>query len=165
MNDWLILQNFYNGLAPTAHDHIDAAAGGAFFSLTIDRAKTLIEKMVSNQGWNDEHLQPRQRGMHTVKEMDMLAAKLDLLLKKIDEHPQNKAPMQALQALDARMTCEVCGNIGHSGNNCPETQEEVMLMNNNNGFHPQGDQGGINHAPTTKEVVVIQIRLIVTNLP
>jgi hypothetical protein len=98
MDDWLILQNFYNGLTSIARDHIDAAAGGAFFSLTIDTAKTLIETMVSNQGWNDERLQPRQRGMHTVKETDMLAAKLDLLLKKIEEHPQDRAPTQALQA-------------------------------------------------------------------
>jgi hypothetical protein len=59
MDDWIILHNFYNGLTPTARDHIDAAAGGAFFSLTIDRVKTLIEKMVSNQGWNEERLQPR----------------------------------------------------------------------------------------------------------
>jgi hypothetical protein len=62
--------------------------------------------------------------------------------------------MQALQALDIRMACEVCGNAGHSGNNYPETQEEIMSMNNNNGFHPQGGQGGINHAPNTKEVMV-----------
>ncbi|RLN12660.1 Zinc knuckle family protein [Panicum miliaceum] len=141
MDSWLILQNFYNGLTPTARDHIDAAAGGAFFSLTIDRTKTLMEKMVSNQGWNDERLQPRQRGMHSVKETDMIAAKLDLLLKNIDEHPQERAPTQVLQALDSRMTCEVCGNIRHSGNDCPETQEDVMYMNNNNGFHPQGGQG------------------------
>jgi hypothetical protein len=59
--------------------------------------------------------------MHTVKEIDMLATKLDLLLKKIDEHPQGKAPMQALQSLYAHMTCEVCGNTAHSGNDCPET--------------------------------------------
>jgi hypothetical protein len=31
--------------------HIDAAAGGAFLSLTIDGATTLINKMVMNQGW------------------------------------------------------------------------------------------------------------------
>jgi hypothetical protein len=141
MDDLLILQNFYNGLTPIARGHIDAAAGGAFFSLTIDRAKTLIKKMVSHQGWNDEHLQPHQRGMHTVKEMDMLAAKLDLLLKKIEKLPRDEAPTQALQALDARITCEVCGNTGHSGNDCPETHEDIMYMNNNNRFRPQGCQG------------------------
>ena len=29
--------------------HLDAAVGGAFFSLTIDGAMALINKMVSNQ--------------------------------------------------------------------------------------------------------------------
>jgi hypothetical protein len=40
------------------------------------------------------------------------------------------------------MMCEVCGNTGHSGNDFPETQEELMYMNsNNNGFHQQEGQG------------------------
>ena len=46
MDNWLILQNFYSGLTLSSRDHVDAAAGGAFFSLTIERATTLIEKMV-----------------------------------------------------------------------------------------------------------------------
>jgi len=36
MDKWLILQNFYNGLTQTTRDHVDAAAGGAFFSPTIE---------------------------------------------------------------------------------------------------------------------------------
>ena len=31
--------------------HIDAVSRGAFLSLTIDGAKALINKMVSNQSW------------------------------------------------------------------------------------------------------------------
>jgi hypothetical protein len=42
--------------------------------------KALVEKMVSNQEWSDERLHPRTKGTHTVKEMDMIVAKLDLLL-------------------------------------------------------------------------------------
>jgi hypothetical protein len=38
LDKWLILHSFYNGLTPTARGHIDAAAGGAFFSLTIAEA-------------------------------------------------------------------------------------------------------------------------------
>ena len=49
--------------------------------------------------------------------------------------------MQTLQALETRMTCEVCGNVGHSGDNCPETQEEALFLNRSNGFRPQGGQG------------------------
>ena len=50
--------------------------------------------------------------------------------------------MQTLQALETRMTCELCGNVGHSGDNYLETQEEALYLNgNNNGFHPQGGHG------------------------
>jgi hypothetical protein len=42
--------------------------------------------MASNQGWNEERTQTRKRGggMHQLKEVDMLSAKLDLLMKKLD---------------------------------------------------------------------------------
>ena len=88
-----------------------------------------------------DYLQPCQLGMHSVKEVDMLAMKIDLLLKKFEDYSQDKAQMQILQALETRMMCEVCGNVGHSGDNCPETQEEALLLNGNNEFRPQGDQG------------------------
>ena len=83
--------------------------------------------------------------MHTVKEIDMLAAKMDLLLKKLDEG--NKQQMFIpVQAMNLHMTCEVCGNGGHLGNDCPETREDAAYINNNNnnnnnGFRPQGGQG------------------------
>jgi hypothetical protein len=51
MENWLVLQNFYEGLTPMSKGHVDAAAGGAFLSLTINNATTLIEKMVANQSW------------------------------------------------------------------------------------------------------------------
>ena len=50
MDEWLVLQSFYNGLTPISRAHIDAAAGGAFLDLTISKANALVEKMVSNQG-------------------------------------------------------------------------------------------------------------------
>ena len=86
MEDWLILQNFYNGLTSTSRAHIDAATRGAFFSLTINGATALIEKMVSNQGWSEDRLQTHEDGMHTVEETDMLAAKSDPLIKCLDKH-------------------------------------------------------------------------------
>ena len=74
------------------------------------------------------------RGVHQVDSMDMPAAKMDLLLKKMDENPSHEAS----QALDSHIICEVYGNTGHSGNDCLETrQEDVNFVNNNNGFHPQ----------------------------
>ena len=44
MEDWLLIQNFYHGLVPLDRSHLDAAGGGAFFSLSVADGKTLIEK-------------------------------------------------------------------------------------------------------------------------
>jgi hypothetical protein len=81
--------------------------------------------MVSNQGWSEERLLPRTKGMHTVKEMDMIAAKLDLLLKHLNERSEFKKHRENYaQAMDLHFMCEVCGNDGLSGNNCPKTRED-----------------------------------------
>jgi hypothetical protein len=66
---------------------LDATTGGAFLSLTIAQATTLVEKMASNQGWNEERTQTHKRGggMHQLKEVDMLYAKMNLLMNRLDE--------------------------------------------------------------------------------
>ena len=62
---------------------MDAAARDAFLSHTIPVATVLVKKMASNLGWNEERVQTRKRsgGMHQLKEVDMLSAKMDLLIK------------------------------------------------------------------------------------
>ena len=72
--------------------------------------------------------------MHSVKKTDMLVMKIDLLLKKFEDYSLDKTQTQTLQALEARMTCEVCGNIKHLDDNCQETQEEAMYLNGNNTY-------------------------------
>jgi hypothetical protein len=136
MDDWLLMQTFYHGLTTSAHENIDAAAGGSFLSLTIREVTTLVEKIASNQGWNKERTQPHKRGgMHQVKEVDMLFAKMDMLMKKLDQRDQQKKKVMHIH--DSRMTCEECGGIGHTGSNCPEVQEDVNYINNNINYRPQ----------------------------
>jgi hypothetical protein len=143
MDNWLILQSFYNRLTLTARGHIDAAAGGAFFSLTI----ISLKQPNSSRRWSptkggvmidSSHVS----GVHAIKEADMLHAKMDLLMKRMDALTSEKASMAiTTRAMDARMTCEVCGDTMHLGNYCPATQEDVMYMNgNNNGYRPQEGQ-------------------------
>jgi hypothetical protein len=57
IENWLVLQYFYDGLTIMSRGHIDTAAGCAFLSLTIDGVTALINKMVSNQslGKNKNH--------------------------------------------------------------------------------------------------------------
>ena len=97
IEDWLLIQGFYHDLTAMAHSHLDAAAGGAFLQHNVKDAKDLIEKMVVNQGWNEECLQPKKRGMNTVYEVDMLSAKMDLLMKKVEEGSNSKKDQEAIQ--------------------------------------------------------------------
>ena len=53
MESWLLMQTFYHGLTNNTRETMDAAAGGAFLSLTLTQATELVEKMASNQGWSE----------------------------------------------------------------------------------------------------------------
>jgi hypothetical protein len=48
MENWLLMQTFYHRLTTSTREIIDAAAGGAFLSLTIRDATALMEKRASN---------------------------------------------------------------------------------------------------------------------
>jgi hypothetical protein len=49
MEEWFIIQSFYHGLIRSAQTHINVVAGGSFFTLSIEEAHKLVEKMTSNQ--------------------------------------------------------------------------------------------------------------------
>ena len=67
--------------------------------------------------------------------------------------------------MDTHMTCEVCGETGHSGNFCLETHEDLNFVNNDNCFCPQNqgwnkcsnNQG--NNYPFLKDLVYSQGRM------
>jgi hypothetical protein len=44
------MQIFYHGLTSNTRENMDVAARGAFLSLTIPQATTLVKKMAFNQG-------------------------------------------------------------------------------------------------------------------
>jgi hypothetical protein len=118
MENWLLMQTFYHGLSTNTSETMDATARGVFVPLTLTQATNLVEKMVPNQAWNEE-CQPckKERGMHQLKEVYMLSTKMDLIVKRLeDKAPDNK---EVMQLFESHMTCEECGNIGHSGNQCP----------------------------------------------
>jgi hypothetical protein len=141
MEEWFIIQSFYHGLIRSTREHIDAAAGGSFFTLSIEEARKLVEKMASNQSWNEEHTQTRTHKVHQLEEVDMFTAKIDLLMKKLEN-----LGLDHLKMVDAQVMCEKCGDTGHMGINCPTIPQDVNFVgNSNNGFCPnQGFNAGWN---------------------
>ena len=49
MDEWLVLQSFYNGLTTTSRAHLDAAARGAYLDLTIAKEPLLMSSRVMNR--------------------------------------------------------------------------------------------------------------------
>ena len=110
-----------------------------------------------------------------MKEADRLATKIDLLMKRLDDHATEKESMKStVQAMDSHMTCEVCGEVGHSGNNYPETREDAAYINNgfrqgnnnewNNQSRLQGGNSNFNsnynlNQPTLKDLVLGQAKI------
>jgi hypothetical protein len=71
-------------LIRSAREHIDAAAGGSFFTLSIEEARELVEKMASNQSCDEERTQTRTHKVHQLEEVGMLTPMIDLLMKKLE---------------------------------------------------------------------------------
>jgi hypothetical protein len=132
VEEWFIIQSFYHGLIGSAREHIDAAARGSFFTLSIEQACKLVKKMASNQSWDEERTQTCTCKVHQLEEMDMLTAKIDLLMKKL-ENPS----LDHLKMADAQVTCEECRETGHMGINWPTVPKDANFIGNfNNGFRP-----------------------------
>jgi hypothetical protein len=113
MEVWFIIQSFYHGLICLAWEHIDPAVGGSFFTLSVEEAHKLVEKMASNQSWDEERTQTCTHTVHQLEEVDILTTKIDLLMKKLEN-----LGLDHLKMVNARVTCEECGETSHMGINC-----------------------------------------------
>ena len=80
MEDWLFMQSFYHGLTQKAREQLDASTGGEFMSLTLGKAKALMEKIASNQGWSQCNIQTCNKSKEVAEEVCALSTKMDVLL-------------------------------------------------------------------------------------
>ena len=93
----------------------------------------------------------------------MLAAKMDLLLKRLDERAADKEAMKGtIEAMDSQMTCEVCGEVGHSRNNCPKTREDDTSTTGSKKVTIMGGIINLAHKEVIRTSTQISIRI---NLP
>jgi hypothetical protein len=70
--------------------------------------------MACNQSWDVERTRTHTRKVHQLEEVDVLTANIDLLMKKLEN-----LGLDHLKMLDARVTCEECGETDHMGINYP----------------------------------------------
>jgi len=67
----------------------------------------------------------------------MVTAKLDLIMKMLDIEKKD-----VMHINDSHMTCEECGDYGHSATCCPTLQVDVNFININTYYRPQQPRQG-----------------------
>jgi hypothetical protein len=84
MEEWLLMQGFHHGLTQKVHEHLDATAKGSFLSLTLRKAKILMEKIADNQSWSQDNTQHCHQSEEIPEEVNVQSTKMDNLLNWLD---------------------------------------------------------------------------------
>jgi hypothetical protein len=114
-----LVQKFYQGLTMASRTIIDASAGGSIIEQTPTQAFTLFKKVANNDTWvSSRRLLPVQptgnvKGVLQVEKEDLLEGKIDSLTRRLENMDIEKKEAQDLKAVEARSTCEECGEYGH----------------------------------------------------
>jgi hypothetical protein len=113
---------------------IDASAGGSNIELTPTEALTLFKKVADNDTWSSSgRLLPVQpmgnvKGVLQVEKENVLEAKNDSLMRRLEKMEIEKKEAQDLKAAEARSTCEECGEYGHVHKDCLEEAKVLDYM-------------------------------------
>jgi hypothetical protein len=124
------MQKFYQGRTMASRTIIDASAGGSI----IQEAFTLFKKVADNDTWaSSGHLLPVQltgnvKGVLQVEKENILEGKIDSLMRRLEKMEIEKKEAQDLKAVEARSTCEECGEYGHVHKDCPEEAKVLEYM-------------------------------------
>ena len=76
-------------------------------SLTLGKAKTLMEKIASNQGWSSCNIQSCNKSEEVSEDVCALSTKMDVPLNWLKQRDNYKKDHQAIQdAFNAPNSCE-----------------------------------------------------------
>ncbi|KAJ9562420.1 hypothetical protein OSB04_007580 [Centaurea solstitialis] len=115
--EWLIIQTFRNGLKQDVRTSIDAVASGSIVNKTPAATKALIEDMASNNYlYPTERSTSRKRGKLDVDALTLLSRKFDSFSTNISKKINSIGTRQATHEVSA-LSCDMCGNQGHSVDN------------------------------------------------
>ena len=95
--------------------------------LTLRKAKTLMQKIASNQGWSQYNIQACNKSEEVPEEVCAQYITMDVLLNWLEQRANYKKDSQAIQyAFNAQNTCGE-----YLGVDFPEYQEDANIVINN----------------------------------
>jgi hypothetical protein len=100
-------------------------------SLTVGKAKVLMERIASNQDWSSCNIQSCNKSEEVLEEVCALSTKMDELLNWLKQRDNYKRDRQAIQ--DAFNVQNRCGE--YLGAEFPKSQEYINTIINNSTPH------------------------------
>ncbi|XP_021760574.1 uncharacterized protein LOC110725399 [Chenopodium quinoa] len=139
---WIIVQSFYDGLTPTSRANLDSGAGGSLKKLSVDEAYKMIEEVAKHYAYGGDKRQgqPKKGGKHDLEAIDLIASKVDMLARKLDQ--VNNVPGSFSPQV---MSCETCGGNDHLASYCNTTTEHVASLGRNDPYSQTFNQGWKQH--------------------
>ncbi|KAI5317403.1 hypothetical protein L3X38_037110 [Prunus dulcis] len=107
IEDWLLMQYFYEGLLDSERMMVDATSGGGLTNKSATQAKEMFENIAANsQQFNYRRAPSKKAGVYEVSASDIgpQIANLTNLVKQLIPQAQ---------------VCAVCANPGHPTESCP----------------------------------------------
>jgi hypothetical protein len=146
---------------------IDASAGGSIIELTPTQAFTLFKKVADNDTWASSGclllVQPmgNAKGVLQVEKEDILEGKIDSLMRRLEKMERENKEAQDLMAIEARSTCEECGEYGHVHKDCPEEAKLLDYMRKGDlpNFHYGQGRPQFNASSSIMNSVPLRIQL------
>ena len=135
LNDWMLVDSFYNALAPQSRALVDTGAGGTIIDMEPQEILELFERLAQQQQWSNREGSRGTGGRYEVDELAMMQAKLDALQRQVDQQRNTPKKMQV-------QSCSLCGDETHVYEGCPlaqpdEGNEHVNSINNEESFYPK----------------------------
>ncbi|XP_021713469.1 uncharacterized protein LOC110681623 [Chenopodium quinoa] len=139
---WIIVQSFYDGLTPTSRANLDSGAGGSLKKLSVDEAYKMIEEVAKHYAYGGDKRQgqPKKGGKHDLEAIDLIASKVDMLARKLDQ--VNNVPGSSSPQV---MSCDTCEGNDHLASYCNTTTEHVASLGRNDPYSQTSNQGWKQH--------------------
>ncbi|XP_056688094.1 uncharacterized protein [Spinacia oleracea] len=130
IQEWFLIQTFYNGLTHEYRIYIDDASRGSITEKNPTEAKALIEKMAANDNYHPSSRNSvRKGGKYDLDALTMLTSTVQALSHKIDQFGAGSSSLVA--------SCQICRVQGHTPIHCQfNTSRNTYHSGGNSNFHP-----------------------------
>ena len=90
LNDWMLVDSFYNALAPQSRALVDTGAGGTIIDTEPQEILELFERLAQQQQWSNREGNRGTGGRYDVDQLTLMQARIDVLQQQWTSRKHSK---------------------------------------------------------------------------